>query len=532
MTAPCCGAPQGPGVDSPTRHRVPSRADLRDGGSFAGSFASEIAGETSEPPFDARGEWCEDLKKPIGVAFVEEPSPHRSRFPLGSISVQRRLANSASLSKAGDYLVELNGEDMTQTSFKEAMSILRRLPVGVACSYIFHRPGAEAPVSTNIEGLMLMGGMTGGLNRGSPGDPEEEDLVEGYPGWTQKKDPDSRVFYIHRESGTTQWHHPGELAPSPATYAETMSEEAEFETPKGADVRPDGGQVYYDAEQGQRGSQTGFTSLGSPACVHGEAMDSMTADELWQQELARIATTPRQSPYSSPRSSLRSMIKPGGSAASSPRHSVTSMEDNASIRSAAKVAAATAAQKRLDERVQEMARQRHVILGASPRSSRGLPQYSRVVDSGERDSVVSPSSLVPRKSSNLKLDGTGQISRSLPPPERKLPKLEGWLEKKGQVFWNMRYFVLEDNVLRYFDKAIIPGAAEQQPHAVIDLEGCEVTLQSGILTVKTGTGGMLGAPSFRMKHRDTSSITQWHTTIALSQEIFDEAKAHQNRYRG
>jgi len=115
--------------------------------------------------------------------------------------------------------------------------------------------------------------------------------------------------------------------------------------------------------------------------------------------------------------------------------------------------------------------------------------------------------------------------------------LEGWLEKKGKVFWNMRYFHLTGNVLRYFEKALLANGPQKpkqdlEPHAVIELEGCQIELESGILTVKTGSGGgMLGSPSFRMKHRDPTAIQEWHTTIKLSQEIWEEGKALGNRYR-
>jgi len=95
------------------------------------------------------------------------------------------------------------------------MGILKRLPVGVACSYIFHRPGAAPPLSLGGgESLMLMGGMMGGLSRGDTAmqapmeeeeqdyEEEEEDLegaVEGFPGWYESVDPDGRIFYFQRE---------------------------------------------------------------------------------------------------------------------------------------------------------------------------------------------------------------------------------------------------------------------------------------------------------------------------------------------
>ena len=56
------------------------------------------------------------------------------------------------------------------------------------------------------------------------------------------------------------------------------------------------------------------------------------------------------------------------------------------------------------------------------------------------------------------------------------PTMQGWLEKKGTVFWNMRYFVLKDHSLTYYSKE--PQAGQTcPPRDVISLEGICTPLQ-------------------------------------------------------
>ena len=64
-----------------TQLPTPSRSELRSdpaGGGFFGSFNS-LSSDLSEDPtphFDERGEWIEELQKPLGIAFIEEaPRP-------------------------------------------------------------------------------------------------------------------------------------------------------------------------------------------------------------------------------------------------------------------------------------------------------------------------------------------------------------------------------------------------------------------------------------------------------------------------
>ena len=75
-------------------------------------------------------------------------------FPVGLVAVERKLASCPAKVKPGDRLVELNGQSLTQSSFKEVMSLLRKLPVGVPCSFVFHRLGAEAAAPPHLQSAM------------------------------------------------------------------------------------------------------------------------------------------------------------------------------------------------------------------------------------------------------------------------------------------------------------------------------------------------------------------------------------------
>jgi len=123
------------------------------------------------------------------------------------------------------------------------------------------------------------------------------------------------------------------------------------------------------------------------------------------------------------------------------------------------------------------------------------------------------------------------------------PRHFGWLEKKGTVFWNMRYFVLADNGLAYYDceqepdlEPIIPGGDKgpgTKPRGVVPLEGCDFSLRGGVLCIgvrKGEPGGFLERArhgnamtgSIRLWHRDGPALEAWYHTLKKSTEIHQQ----------
>ena len=168
-------------------------------------------------------------------------------------------------------------------------------------------------------------------------------------------------------------------------------------------------------------------------------------ENAWREELTKIASgergrespyaSPRESPYASPRSSLC-----GGDAKSSvqssPRSSSGSVSGTLKMPSPSIVSNVSEAQARLEARAAEMARQRKMLLNPSPRSTQRGPSAAAPNSNQQRRA---PANVYEGVQPALMLSGTGQISRNLPIKKRPLPEMEGWLEKRGQVFWNMRY---------------------------------------------------------------------------------------------
>ena len=190
----------------------------------------------------------------------------------------------------------------------------------------------------------------------------------------------------------------------------------------------------------------------------------------------------------------------------------------------------SSAQQRLDARIQELARQKKVIMDGgkatsmarnSPRSHRSGPK----APAPRSDIKVKGGSPVAYSSvTRLRLDGQGQLARKVPLP--KYPKMEGWLEKRGQVFWNMRYFQLKKNVLIYHAQALVKGAPVPPPNGVVHLDTAVISLSGDVLSIKTPVtpqthflSKLKGDHVYRVKHRDIGTLQTWHATVIASQEV-------------
>jgi len=108
----------------------------------------------------------------------------------------------------------------------------------------------------------------------------------------------------------------------------------------------------------------------------------------------------------------------------------------------------------------------------------------------------------------------------------------GWLEKKGTLFWNMRYVILEEHSLAYYSEEIKPGL-HATPRGVLPLDGATFSLDNEVLSIQVRTNkvGMNvldrarhGSPSgmVRLWHRDPSMMILWFEALKLSQEAHSQ----------
>jgi len=62
------------------------------------------------------------------------------------------------------------------------------------------------------------------------------------------------------------------------------------------------------------------------------------------------------------------------------------------------------------------------------------------------------------------------------------PEFCGWLEKKGMMFWNMRYFVLKDHKLSYYNE-IVKTDYDGPSRATVALDGATLSFAAGVLKI-------------------------------------------------
>jgi len=106
------------------------------------------------------------------------------------------------------------------------------------------------------------------------------------------------------------------------------------------------------------------------------------------------------------------------------------------------------------------------------------------------------------------------------------PEMSGWLEKKGNMFWNMRYFVLRDHVLSYYGEEVKDSQAPPVARGTINLKGARITSNGGVLKIDPAQQVSMAyidrvryGNSIRLWHRDKTSVASWYKILCKSVEV-------------